>query len=172
MMQQTLRASPSIKKRAKSVYSQRNLGTIKDRKREKKEEKEVGSGEIIMRILRMRYVSVCSGNLGVSERERTCVTDRVRRTLSRSSCRSWQRFRQNRSSAIANSRNGNCRGQVRLPAHRMYRLCPKSPLDRAPPHFVLVFFSDLVDTTFFVHHTILPAPATRFHFICLSCLMI
>jgi hypothetical protein len=56
MMQQTLRASPSIKKRAKSVYSQRNLGTIKDRKREKKEEKEVGSGETIMRILRMRYV--------------------------------------------------------------------------------------------------------------------
>jgi hypothetical protein len=56
MMQQTLRASPSIKKRAKSVYSQRNLGTIKDRKREKKEEKEreVGSGETIMRILRMR----------------------------------------------------------------------------------------------------------------------
>jgi hypothetical protein len=56
MMQQTLRASPSIKKRAKSVYSQRNLGTIKDRKREKKEEKEVGSGETIMRILRMRCV--------------------------------------------------------------------------------------------------------------------
>ena len=56
-MQQTLRASPSIKKRAKSVYSQRNLGTIKDRKREKKEEKEVGGGETIMRILRMRYVS-------------------------------------------------------------------------------------------------------------------
>jgi len=56
MMQQTLRASPSIKKRAKSVYSQRNLGTIKDRKREKKEEKEVNGGETIMRILRMRYV--------------------------------------------------------------------------------------------------------------------
>ena len=55
-MQQTLRGSPSIKKRAKSVYSQRNLGTIKDRKREKKEEKEVGGGETIMRILRMRYV--------------------------------------------------------------------------------------------------------------------
>ncbi|KAH9976806.1 hypothetical protein BGW80DRAFT_1290703 [Lactifluus volemus] len=54
MMQQTLRASPSIKKRAKSVYSQRNLGTIKDRKREKKEEKEVSNGETIMRILRMR----------------------------------------------------------------------------------------------------------------------
>ena len=56
MMQQTLRASPSIKKRAKSVYSQRNLGTIKDRKREKKEEKDVSSGETIMRILRMRCV--------------------------------------------------------------------------------------------------------------------
>jgi len=54
MMQQTLRASPSIKKRAKSVYSRRNLGTIKDRKPEKKEEKEVSGGETIMRILRMR----------------------------------------------------------------------------------------------------------------------
>jgi hypothetical protein len=55
MMQQTLRSSPSIKKRAKSVKSQRNLGTIKDRKREKKE-KEVSGGETILRILRMRYV--------------------------------------------------------------------------------------------------------------------
>ncbi|KAI0063318.1 hypothetical protein BV25DRAFT_1907095 [Artomyces pyxidatus] len=54
MMQQTLRASPSVKKRAKSVYSQRNLGTIKDRKREKMQEKEVSNGETIMRILRMR----------------------------------------------------------------------------------------------------------------------
>ncbi|KAA1475982.1 hypothetical protein DENSPDRAFT_784248 [Dentipellis sp. KUC8613] len=54
MMQQTLRAQPSVKKRAKSVYSQRNLGTIKDRKREKMKEKEVSNGETIMRILRMR----------------------------------------------------------------------------------------------------------------------
>lgn len=54
MMQQTLRASPSVKKRAKSVYSQRNLGTIKDRKREKQQEKEVSNGETILRILRMR----------------------------------------------------------------------------------------------------------------------
>ncbi len=61
-MQQTLRASPSIKKRAKSVYSQRNLGTIKNRKKEKKEEKEAGGGETIMRILRMRYVSVYVSN--------------------------------------------------------------------------------------------------------------
>ena len=69
-MQETLRASPSIKKRAKSVYSQRNLGTIKDRKREKKEEKEVGGGETIMRILRMRYVSF----LGFSFRTYTEAT--------------------------------------------------------------------------------------------------
>ncbi|KAL4253754.1 Glucose-responsive signaling protein [Abortiporus biennis] len=54
MMQQSLRASPSIKKRAKSVYQQRNLGTIKDRKREKQQEKEVSNGETILRILRMR----------------------------------------------------------------------------------------------------------------------
>ena len=56
MMQQTLRAAPTIKKRAKSVYQQRNLGTIKDRKRDKKQEKEVNNGETILRILRMRYV--------------------------------------------------------------------------------------------------------------------
>ncbi|KAH8079789.1 hypothetical protein BXZ70DRAFT_901581 [Cristinia sonorae] len=54
MMQQSLRASPSVKKRAKSVYSQRNLGTIKDRKREKQQQKEVSNGETILRILRMR----------------------------------------------------------------------------------------------------------------------
>ena len=56
MMQQSLRSSPTMKKRAKSVYSQRNLGTIKERKKEKREEKEVNSGETIMQILRMRYV--------------------------------------------------------------------------------------------------------------------
>jgi hypothetical protein len=56
-MQQRLRVATSIKKRARIVYSQRNLGTIKDRKRKRKEEKEVGGGETtIMRILRMRYV--------------------------------------------------------------------------------------------------------------------
>lgn len=57
MMQQSLRASPSVKKRAKSVYSQRNLGTIKDRKKEKQQVKEVSNGETILRILRMRYAS-------------------------------------------------------------------------------------------------------------------
>jgi hypothetical protein len=63
MMQQQLRAAPSIRKKAKSVYSQRSLGTIKDRKREKKEEKDVASGETIMRILRMRFVADCSPTL-------------------------------------------------------------------------------------------------------------
>lgn len=55
MMQQHLRSAPSIKKQ-KSVYSQRSLGTIKDRKREKVKEKEVSNGDTIMRILRMRFV--------------------------------------------------------------------------------------------------------------------
>jgi hypothetical protein len=54
MMQQSLRSSPTVKKRAKSVYSQRNLGTIKERKKEKRQEKEVTSEQTIMRILRMR----------------------------------------------------------------------------------------------------------------------
>jgi hypothetical protein len=62
MMQQSMRESPSIKKRAKSVYNQRNLGTIKERKKEKKEQKEVSNGETIMRILRMRcvFLFVCA----------------------------------------------------------------------------------------------------------------
>ncbi|KAF5376074.1 hypothetical protein D9615_007711 [Tricholomella constricta] len=54
MMQQSLRSAPTVKKRAKSVYSQRNLGTIKERKKEKRQEKEVTSEDTIMRILRMR----------------------------------------------------------------------------------------------------------------------
>jgi hypothetical protein len=56
-MQQSLREAVPVKKRVKSVYNQRNLGTIKERKKEK-QEKEVSSGEAIMRILRMRCVPV------------------------------------------------------------------------------------------------------------------
>lgn len=56
-MQQSLRETVPVKKRVKSVYNQRNLGTIKERKKEKNQEKETSSGEIILRILRMRYVS-------------------------------------------------------------------------------------------------------------------
>ncbi|KXN90433.1 hypothetical protein AN958_04302 [Leucoagaricus sp. SymC.cos] len=54
MMQQSLRQAPTMKKRAKSVYQQRNLGTIKERKKEKKQEPEPTSEQTIMRILRMR----------------------------------------------------------------------------------------------------------------------
>ena len=56
MMQQNLRQAPTMKKRAKSVYQQRNLGTIRERKKEKKEEPEPTSEQTIMRILRMRYL--------------------------------------------------------------------------------------------------------------------
>jgi len=56
MMQQNLGSTPTIKQRAKSVKAQRNLGTIKDRKRDKRKETESSNGEIIMRILRMRSV--------------------------------------------------------------------------------------------------------------------
>ncbi|KAL1692603.1 hypothetical protein GGG16DRAFT_89763 [Schizophyllum commune] len=54
MMSQSLRSSGTMKKKAKSVYNQRNLGTIKERKKEKRSEKEINNGEVIMRILRMR----------------------------------------------------------------------------------------------------------------------
>ncbi|KAF7321062.1 hypothetical protein HMN09_00193600 [Mycena chlorophos] len=54
MMQQSLRSSTTTKRRVKSVYQQRNLGTIKERKKEKREEKDASNGETIMRILRMR----------------------------------------------------------------------------------------------------------------------
>lgn len=61
MMQQSLRSAPTMKKRAKTVYAQRNLGTIKERKKEKREEKEITSEETIMRILRMRYATSVFG---------------------------------------------------------------------------------------------------------------
>jgi magnesium-transporting ATPase (P-type) len=54
MMQQSLRAAPTLRKKAKTVYNQRNLGTIREKKKEKKQAKEVSSGDVIMRILRMR----------------------------------------------------------------------------------------------------------------------
>ena len=40
--------------RSKSVYQQRNLGTIRERKREKNEDADSGAAEMVMRILRMR----------------------------------------------------------------------------------------------------------------------
>lgn len=56
LMQQRLRVAQPTK-RAKSVYALKNLGTIRDKKKERKEEKEkddTSGSEIIMRILRMR----------------------------------------------------------------------------------------------------------------------
>lgn len=40
--------------RSKSVYQQRNLGTIKEHKKEKNEDADTGAAEMVMRILRMR----------------------------------------------------------------------------------------------------------------------
>lgn len=91
MMQQSLRASPAVKKRAKSVYQQRNLGTIKNRKKEKQQDKEVNNGETILRILRMRcvallllYVCVCAR--AARAHPARPIPGRTRRTSLRSSC--------------------------------------------------------------------------------------
>lgn len=46
-------------RRAKSVFHSKNLGTIKQKKKEKQkkgEEGNAGNADIIMRILRMRFV--------------------------------------------------------------------------------------------------------------------
>jgi vacuolar-type H+-ATPase subunit D/Vma8 len=61
LMQNMLRSRSTLNKRAKSVYQSKNLGTIKDRKKQKQEQqtttkKEDSNGEIILRILRMRYL--------------------------------------------------------------------------------------------------------------------
>lgn len=55
MQRQLLSKSDSILSRSKSVYSQRNLGTIRARKIEKKQQAST-SGEMILRVLRMQYV--------------------------------------------------------------------------------------------------------------------
>ncbi|KAG9089787.1 hypothetical protein FS749_001057 [Ceratobasidium sp. UAMH 11750] len=54
VMQENLRSSSSTVRRAKSVYSQNSLGTIKQRKREKKKAGKNQNSDIILRILRMR----------------------------------------------------------------------------------------------------------------------
>ena len=62
LMQNMLRSTLTIKKRAKSVYQSKNLGTIKNRKKEKQQTvKEDSDGEIILRILRMRWLSWTCG---------------------------------------------------------------------------------------------------------------
>ncbi|KAG8908782.1 hypothetical protein FRB99_003020 [Tulasnella sp. 403] len=54
LVQQNLFEAPTVKKRSKTVYSQRNLKTIKERKKEKKRATQQGSAEMILRVLRMR----------------------------------------------------------------------------------------------------------------------
>ncbi|KAJ1301450.1 hypothetical protein OPQ81_008708 [Rhizoctonia solani] len=53
-MQQNLRNSQGTMRRAKSVYSQNSLGTIRQRKKDKKKQSQNSNSDIIMRILRMR----------------------------------------------------------------------------------------------------------------------
>jgi hypothetical protein len=67
LMQNMLRSTPA-NKRAKSVYQSKNLGTIKDRKKQKQETtKEDSNGEIILRILRMRYLSWAETGVDVTD---------------------------------------------------------------------------------------------------------
>ncbi|KAG0145343.1 hypothetical protein CROQUDRAFT_658787 [Cronartium quercuum f. sp. fusiforme G11] len=54
MQQQLNRQTTKLVTRNKSVYQQRNLGTIRKRKADKKLDKESTSSEMIMRILRLR----------------------------------------------------------------------------------------------------------------------
>lgn len=59
--QASLRKAGTMK-RAKSVFQQRNLGTIRSAKKDKKKATDTSSGnaDIILRILRMRYVPLPS----------------------------------------------------------------------------------------------------------------
>ncbi|TIB94728.1 hypothetical protein E3Q19_00111 [Wallemia mellicola] len=53
MMQMSLRKAPTLRKKTKTVKSQRNIGTIKARKKERRLQ-ESDHGDIILKILRMR----------------------------------------------------------------------------------------------------------------------
>lgn len=57
MQQQLSREPLKAMTRNKSVYQQRNLGTIRKRKAEKKLDQEPASSEMIMRILRLRLAN-------------------------------------------------------------------------------------------------------------------
>ena len=56
MMQMSLRKAPTLRKKMKTVKAHRNMGTMKDRKKEKKRaaQEESEHGDIILKILRMR----------------------------------------------------------------------------------------------------------------------
>jgi hypothetical protein len=105
MMQQSFRQAPTMKKRAKSVYQQRNLGTIKERKKEKKQEQESTSEQIIMRILRMRYVfrwlCLCVPSLMIF----LCV-DRGHKSLLLNKCKYQPPCKLNRKSVCGKQKRG------------------------------------------------------------------
>jgi hypothetical protein len=128
MMQQQLRAAPSIRKKAKSVYSQRSLGTIKDRKREKKEEKEVSNGEVMMRILRMRYVRL----IPTSMRSSHIGPDPVHKTSSLSSCRFKRRCKRSRRHAPSRRQSAAVASADQEIARRPYLPYPRSRNDVVP----------------------------------------
>ena len=138
MMQQSLRAAPSMKKRAKSVYNQRNLGTIKERKKEKKQEAESASEQIIMRILRMRCVRFfffapyfC---VELSTDGADAPPGPGRRSSSRSSCRSWPRCRRNTSSMRARWRSASSSASRTATPSRPFPRSPRiDPASSAPP---------------------------------------
>lgn len=54
VQKQLLNKSDSLLGRSKSVYQQRNLGTIRARKIEKKQTTSSSSGEMILRVLRLQ----------------------------------------------------------------------------------------------------------------------
>lgn len=89
-MQDNLRSAAGTMRRAKSVYTQNSLGTIKQRKREKKKQSKNNNSDIIMRILRMRYVLDCNYLAGYVKSPFTDlarVISYVNRSLSKLKCR-------------------------------------------------------------------------------------
>lgn len=86
LMQNMLRSTSTLKKRAKSVYHSKNLGTIKNRKKEKQQTtKEDSNGDIILRILRMRYLFEAleprSASSGLTRLDRNGTSDFILQQL-------------------------------------------------------------------------------------------
>jgi hypothetical protein len=108
LMQHTLREAPTMKKRAKSVYQTKNLGTIKDRKKKKLESNKEGSnGETILRILRMRFVAPLASFISnVHE-----ILGLEHPTSSRNNLRPSTTCRLNRKRKNERKNRGKCRGR-------------------------------------------------------------
>lgn len=134
MMQQSLSSAPTMKKRAKSVYAQRNLGTIKERKKEKRQEKEITSEETIMRILRMRYDPT-----HLDQRPALTIAssplDRELRSSSHSNYKSSLPCKLNRNNAPKILNSGDWRDH-QTDRRARYHQCPLRPTPESfPPQF-------------------------------------